>query len=142
MWRHFSAKPGNSFQIMDGPQTHQWYAQVHLLILNFTIAVQEKDLAWKLLSTAIGFTHHAIHGSTLSSALSFATLKTYYFPSATRPTNFSFTLTDLQALDIIVVPTHLIHEHLRLDGDKVKVFIISGASGCNLLAYSRNHIAK
>jgi hypothetical protein len=111
-----------------------------LVVFNSTAAAQGKDLAWKLLFTAIGFNPRSID-PTLDSAPSFTAFADYYFPH-TQSSTFSFTLADLQALGITIVPTHSIHEHLCLDGDKLKLFIVSGASGCELLAFRRNRVAK
>jgi len=60
----------------------------------------------------------------------------------TRLTTFSFTLEELLGLDISIIPTHSLHEHLVLDGDKVKVFTVDGPNGIVLLSYRQNGVAK
>jgi hypothetical protein len=57
-------------------------------------------------------------------------------------TTFSFTLKELQALGISIKPTHSLHEHLVLDGDKVKVLIVDGPNRIVLLSYRYNRVAK
>jgi hypothetical protein len=112
-----------------------------LVVLNSTAAAQGKDLAWGLLYTAIGLNPCSID-STLDSASSFTAFANYYFPIVTQSSTFSFTLAHLQALGITIVPTQSIQEHLCLDGDKLKLFIVNSASGCDLLVFQRNRVAK
>jgi hypothetical protein len=63
-------------------------------------------------------------------------------PAVNSLTTFSFTLEELQALGISIKLTHSLHEHLVLDGDKVKVFIVDGANGIVLLSYRHNTVAQ
>jgi len=98
-----------------------------------------EELAWKLFLTAIAFKPFAEFPT-----VSFARVIPYCFgPTVASPTTFSFTLADLQALDISITPTHSLHEHLCLDSsDRLKIFIVDGPNGLVLLSYRYNRVAK
>ncbi|KIM72614.1 hypothetical protein PILCRDRAFT_15963, partial [Piloderma croceum F 1598] len=97
-----------------------------------------KELAWRLFLTAL-----AIKATADIPMMSFDQLKAWCFgPTVTLSTTFSFTLEELLVLDISIIPTHSLHEHLILDGDKVKVFTVDGPNGNVLLSYRYNRVAK
>jgi len=97
-----------------------------------------KELSWTLFLTALAFKPTA--GIPI---MSFDQLKAWCFgPTVTLSTTFSFTLEELLALDISIIPTHSLHEHLVLNGDKVKVFTVDDQNGNVLLSYRHNRVAK
>jgi hypothetical protein len=116
-----------------------------ILILSHIVTIQGKELASSLLLAAVGFNPIAARRSTTfnsASYTSFSEMANSWFSTGTRSATWLFSLADLQAVGITIIPTHSIYEHLCLDGSKLKVFIVSGGSGNMLLSYRENVLAR
>ncbi|KAH7905116.1 hypothetical protein BJ138DRAFT_1165352 [Hygrophoropsis aurantiaca] len=58
------------------------------------------------------------------------------------PVTFAFNLKDVEKADLTIVPTTLLHEHLQLEGDSVKVYALSDDGLFMLQDYHNNRVAR
>ncbi|KAH7905186.1 hypothetical protein BJ138DRAFT_1165260 [Hygrophoropsis aurantiaca] len=70
-------------------------------------------------------------------------IRTYFNISPKRtPVSFTLNLKDIEKADLTIMPTTLLHEHLQLEGDSVKVFALSDDGLFMLHDYHNNRAAK
>jgi len=64
------------------------------------------------------------------------------FPVAYRPAKFRLTISDIQRADLKVVPTSNITEHLKVEGETVKVVAMDKFNSFSLICYDDNKVAS
>lgn len=101
--------------------------------------VLQRLQAWRLLWLALLFDHSMVIGS--------QTLKTqivslFDLPCPGFQCSFNITLKHLVEVDIEIIPTENIREHLQLDGKKLKVLKLSPVDAISLASYNNNLIAR
>jgi hypothetical protein len=94
---------------------------------------------WEVLHHALGFA--ASKDYVKVQYTFFDEIKAIQFPSRNKTTTFNFTLEDFRRLEISILPTKLMEEHLKLEGGKVKVLITREESG-HLNKFKYNKLAR
>jgi len=63
-------------------------------------------------------------------------------PVERTPGPFSYTLLDLESVDLVIKPTNLMNEHLQLEGDTVKVLCLNDHNVFVLRNHHNNKVVK
>jgi hypothetical protein len=95
---------------------------------------------WEVLHDALGFAPSKDYAKVQYAF--FDEIKAIQFPSQNKTTTFNFTLEDFRRLEISILPTKLMEEHLKLEGSKVKVLIMRGDEGGHLHKFKYNKLAR
>lgn len=95
---------------------------------------------WEVLHHAIGFAAYKDYVKVQYTF--FDEIKAIQFPSRTKTTTFNFTLEDFRRLEISILPTKLMEEHLKLEGGKVKVLILRGDVPGHLGDFKYNKLTR